>query len=135
MEDIIDQASRAEEIICYYKQMKPISKKEHTTVKTKLKMNKTNDLSGWKNELTKHAGKHLDSSISKILNEAVKHVTTHKEWEYMKIRSIYRGKGNKEEMNNQRGIFITNILSEFFERIIHTKIKNNLTKNKVAVAH
>ena len=110
MGDIIDQATRAREIICYNnKQVKPISKIEYMRVKTKLKMNNANDLSGWKNKFIKHAGKDFESSIFKIPNEVVKHVAIRKEWEYMKIKSTYIGKGNKKERNNQRGIFITNI--------------------------
>ena len=46
----------------------------------------------------------------------------------MKIKLIYKVKGNKTEMNNQRGIFMTNILSKFLERIIHTRNKKNLRK-------
>ena len=63
-----------------------------------------------------------------MLYEVAKHVAIPKEWEYMKIKSIYKGKGNKKEMNNQIGISITNILSKFFERIIHTRNKKNLRK-------
>ena len=61
-----------------------------------------------------------------MLNEVVKHVTIPNESEYMKIKSIYKGKGDKNEMNNQIGIFITDILSKFLERIIHTRNKKNL---------
>ena len=63
-----------------------------------------------------------------MLNEVEKHVTISKEWEYMKIKSIYKGKGNKKEMNNQRGIFIINILSKLLERIMYTRNKENLRK-------
>ena len=70
----------------------------------------------------------MESSTFKMLNEVVKHVTIPKEWEYMKIKSIYKGKGKKKEMNNQRDIIITNILSKSTERIIHTRNKKNLRK-------
>ena len=51
-----------------------------------------------------------------------------KEWEFMKIKSIYKGKGNKKEMNSHRGIYVTNILSKFLDRIIHARNKKNLRK-------
>ena len=51
--------------------------------------------------------------VFKCLLDVAKHVTIPIEWEYMKRKSIYKGKGNKKEMNNQRVIFITNILSKF----------------------
>ena len=95
MEDIIDQATIAREIICNNKQVKPISKIEYRKVRTKLKMNKANDLNGWKNEFIKHAGKYLEISIFEMLNEVVRYVTMPKKLEFMKISSIYRGNGNK----------------------------------------
>ena len=72
-------------------------------------MNKANYLSGWKNKFIKHAGKGLASSILKMLNEVVRHVTIPKQWEYTKIKPIYTGKGNKKEMNNKKDIFMNNI--------------------------
>ena len=53
-----------------------------------------------KNEFIEHGNRDLDSSIFLMLNEVIKHVTMPKEWEYMKIKSIYKGKGN----NNKRTI-------------------------------
>ena len=39
-----------------------------------------------------------------MLQIVAKHVTMPTEWEYMKILSIYKGNGIKNEMNNQRCI-------------------------------
>ena len=86
MEDIIDLATRAREIICHNKQVRPISMMEYSRVKTKLKMNKANDLSGWKNEFNKHTRKDLESGLFKMLIEVVRHVTIHKVWDYVKIK-------------------------------------------------
>ena len=99
-------ATRAREIICYNKEVRRISIIEYMRAKTKLKMNKANDLSGGKNDFIRPAGKDLESSIFLMLNEVVRHVAMPNEWECMKIKSIYRGKGNKKEMNNQRDICI-----------------------------
>ena len=48
-----------------------------------------------------------------MLNEVVIHVAMPIEWECIKLKSIYKGRGNKKsiEMSNQRGIFITSVLS------------------------
>ena len=48
-----------------------------------------------------------------MLNEVVRHVAIPKEWEYMNINQYIKEKSIK--MNNQIGIFITNILSKFLE--------------------
>ena len=49
-------------------------------------MNNANDVSGWKNEFIKPVEKNFESSILKMLDEVVRHVTMPKEREYMKIK-------------------------------------------------
>ena len=79
VEDIIDQATIAREIICYNKKVKPILKITYIRLQSKLKMNKANDVSGRQNELIKHAGKDLESSILKIFNEVARHASIPKD--------------------------------------------------------
>ena len=63
-----------------------------------------------------------------MINEVVKHVAIPKEWENMKMKSVYKVKGYNKEMNNQRSIFMPNILSKFLERILYARNKKNLRK-------
>ena len=37
-------------------------------------------------------------------------------WENMKIKSIYKGKNSRKEMNNRKGLFITSVISKLFEK-------------------
>ena len=64
----------------------------------------------------------------------------------MRIKSIYKNKGKKEVLNNQRGIFLTSSLQKIFERIIlnrqYSKIdsamsecQNGARKNRSSIEH
>ena len=44
----------------------------------------------------------------------------------MKIKSCYKNKGSRSEMTNQRGIFITNVVSKIFERILLNRNRDRL---------
>ena len=55
------------EIKCCSKHVKSILGREYKTVKSKLKINKETELSGWTNELIGHAGNDLGRSIFRCL--------------------------------------------------------------------
>ena len=57
------------------------------------------------------------SSISKIVSIIDSYQTIPTEWNKMKIKSIHK-KGPKNKMKNKRGLFIKNIISKIYERII-----------------
>ena len=52
-----------------------------------------------------------------------------KELKEVKIKSIYKNKGNRDEMKYQRGIFITSTLTKLFEKIVRNRNKENLTES------
>jgi hypothetical protein len=110
---------------------KPITIEELEPVIRKLKNNKASDVNGMRNEYIKYAGLKLKQSLLKLLNEILITITVPKRWEKMRIRTIYKNKGDKKEIKNYRGIFITNIVSKVFEKILHnrnqTKIDDSLT--------
>ena len=51
------------------------------------------------------------------------------ELETVLIKFIYKEKGKKDEMKNQRGIFITSIITKLFEKIIRNRNKEKLQEN------
>ena len=65
--------------------------------------------------------KNLDKSIHVMLNEISKTRNIPLEWQTMKIKSIYKNKGSRKQMKNQRGLFITNILSKLMEKILYNR--------------
>ncbi len=87
--------------------------------KKELKKKKAPDLQGWRNEYITSAGKDLTDSILMMLNEVAKNQRVPNEWRDMIIKSIYKNKGNVNEMTNQRGLFLTSILSKVMEKIVY----------------
>ena len=47
---------------------------------------------------------------------------TPESWNNILISTIYKKKGSKKHLNNQRGIFITPIISKIFEKLIKNRI-------------
>ena len=68
-----------------------------------LNNNKVADLEGWKSEYVKYAGNSLLHSIQSLLKE-IGRGEVPEELKTVLIKSIYKEKGKKDEMKNQRGI-------------------------------
>ena len=52
-----------------------------------------------------------------MFNEIDTSNTSPKAWENMIIKSIYKGKNSRKEMDNRRGLFITSVISKLFEKV------------------
>ena len=48
------------------------------------------------------------------------------QWNLVKIVTIYKKKGSKKELKYYRGIFLTIVISKIFEKLIKTRIEDNL---------
>ena len=84
----------------------------------KLKRKKAEDFDGWKNELILAGGTEMKISLKHMCNKIFKDLITPEQWDHVIVKSIYKNKGAKLEMENRRGIFLTMILSKFFENMI-----------------
>ena len=51
------------------------------------------------------------------------------EWQKVKIKSIYKNKGSKKDLNNQRGIFLTSNVQKAFERVILNRQYPNIDQS------
>lgn len=56
-----------------------------------------------------------------LINAILKSQIIHDRWKSMKIKSLYKNKGSRNEMKNRRGVFITSIVSKIFEKIIYNR--------------
>eukprot|EP00111_Clytia_hemisphaerica_P015501 TCONS_00045769-protein len=97
---------------------KEITAKEIEIALKKLKSKKAADEGGVRAEYFMYGGEDLKISLLNILNEILKEGTIPEKWKKMRIKSIYKNKGSRNEMKNQRGIFITNVVSKIFERVL-----------------
>ena len=80
----------------------------------KTKSNRAPDRSKWKAEWIKKGGKEMEKSLSKLFNRIEEERQVPRQWDQILIRSLYK-KGPKEDLGNQRGIFLTNIISKIYE--------------------
>ena len=47
-------------------------------------------------------------------------------WKRVNIKSLYKNKGDKRGLNNQRGIFLLSAVQKLFEKMILDRIINQL---------
>ena len=66
-------------------------------------------------------------SIVKICNLIDEQKIIPNEWEKMTIQTLHK-KGDKRQMKNKRGIFLTNILSKVYEKIIKQRNQEEFVK-------
>ena len=111
------------------KSLKLIEKEEIEKAIQKLKANKAGDLGGMRNEFIMYAGEDLKESLQSLLNEIMQSGEIPNKWENMKIKSIFKNKGDNKLMKNQRGLFITSIVSKIFERILLERNKEIISKS------
>ena len=80
-----------------------------------LKNNKAPGLDEITNEILKKGGKDIAESLRAMFNKILRGNKCPGEWQKVKIKSIYKNKGSKEDLNNQRGIFLTSNVQKVFE--------------------
>ena len=92
----------------------------------KLKNKKAGDKEGWTNEMLKNGGEEMERSIGKMFQKIHDAGTVPKQWDEMQIKSLYKNKGSRSEMKNRRGIFLTNIISKLFERVLLRRTEEHI---------
>ena len=86
-------------------------------MKKSLKKRKAGDAEGWMYEMIIYAGKDLEESIKLMINAVLKTKTMPEEWNIMDILPIDKTNGYLE-MNQKRGLFLTNVISKCVEKIL-----------------
>ena len=61
-----------------------------------------------------------------IFNLVMKKGRPPKAWKRVNIKSLYKNKGDKRDLNNQRGIFLLSAVQKLFEKMILDRIMNRL---------
>ena len=116
-EKIVDITMKAIEIIALQEEPERIEEETVEKIVNGLKNKKSRDLSSWKNEYIKTGGDQMLKSIITIMDIVDETYITPSEWDQLKIKSIHK-KSTKTKMKNKRGLFITNVISKVYERII-----------------
>ena len=96
-----------------------------------LKKNKTRDPLGLINEIFKPnvAGADLEKSLIKLFSK-IKHEISFPEFmQFVNIVCIYKGKGDKMDLQNDRGIFIVNVIKSIFMKGVWSEVYDTLDEN------
>ena len=107
-----------------------VTPEEVRKVVNELKRKKAPDTEGFRNEYVKGGGEEMIVSLVVLFNAILKELSAPEQWEKVKVKSIYKNKGKHTEMKNRRGIFLTNVLSKVFEKILLEKIGPGMKINK-----
>ena len=74
------------------------------------------DRRGWRAEWIRNGGEEIENSPVKLFDRMERENTILIQWNQIIIRSIHK-KGPKEDLANQRGIFLINIVSKVYEKV------------------
>ena len=86
-----------------------------------LKPNKCRDPHGMINELFKPGviGKNLETSLLTLLNKVKEEMIIPEFMELVNIVSIYKGRGEKSNLQNDRGIFLVNLVRSILMKLVY----------------
>ena len=126
------------EELCYrridYSKMqstKPWTKSQLRKVLKKLKDNKSRDPHGLVNEIFKPGviGNDLEESLLQLLNKVKMEVSFPTFMHLVDIVAIYKGRGQKIDLANERGIFIVNIFRAILMKMIYEDNYSTVDEN------
>ena len=94
----------------------------------KLDVKKAKDRDEWSNEIVVRGGEEMLKSLCKITESIDQTLCVPGEWNKMAIKAVDK-KGRKLLMPNKRGLFLTNIISKVYERIIKKRNEGDVKKS------
>ena len=85
-----------------------------------LKRRKCKDGSGWNNEVILNGGEEMIKSLKKIFNEIETLRMVPEQWNEVIVKAINKP-GSVLEMENKRGLFLTDVISKLYEKILKNR--------------
>ena len=138
--DLINYQERTK-LICklYVEQSKTVkmpdySKEEFNQALSKLKKKKSCGRDKIPPEILLNWGYRLKVLSLKVMNAIKNSQEVPNQWLNVLISTLYKNKGSKKMLVNQRGIFLKQILSKIFERLNMNRIESNIKKIDVCQA-
>ena len=92
---------------------------------SELKKKKCQDEWGWKNEIIITGKDEMKRSLMNLFNRMEKEKVTPSQWNEVLINTIPK-KGSCLEMDNKRGLFLTEVVSKVYEKVIKNRNKKNI---------
>ena len=128
IEDNVRRMIRGIEVLAQVTKEAPCDREVTKEVISKLKMKKSGDRDGWRNEMISMGGEEMERSINIIMSRISKTLQVPEEFNLMTILAIHK-KYSKLLMENKRGLFLTNIISKVVERITKKRNSSDMKKN------
>ena len=116
-EETIKLVEQGMEILAGKEKPQQTTKDDVEMIVKNLDVKKARDSGSWSNLDIKEGGEEMISSLHKIFRKMESEMDIASEWESMDIKPIHK-KGLRSQMNNKRGIFLTNNIGKVFEKII-----------------
>ena len=113
------------------KQSDPWTNKELETVLKSLKNNKSMDPNGMINEVFKEGclGKDLKEALLKLFNGVKSNMHIPMFMSLSNITTIFKNKGSRMDLNNDRGIFIQTVMKKILDKLIYVENYKDIDKN------
>ena len=67
-------------------------------------------------------GADIERSLVLMFNKIKEEISIPEFMKFMNIVCIYKGKGNKMDLQNDRGIFIVNVIKSIFMKVVWSEI-------------
>eukprot|EP00112_Aurelia_sp_Birch-Aquarium-sp1_P026251 Seg92.1 transcript_id=Seg92.1/GoldUCD/mRNA.D3Y31 product="LINE-1 retrotransposable element ORF2 protein" pseudo=true protein_id=Seg92.1/GoldUCD/D3Y31 len=117
------------EMIARNTKHKAVTTEELKSTIKQLKRKKAGDTKMFKNEMLQWGGRDLIESIKNTFNKIMKEQEIPESWNNMIVKSIYKKKGDRAEMKNRRGLFLTNIISKLFEKVLANRNRERIEQS------
>ena len=108
-----------------------ITKKDVEDQIRRLKNKTTIDKQGTNNVIIKNGGKDLVESLTMIFIMIDNLKVQPDQWVEMIVNSVYKNKGDRKDLENRRGLFITNSISKLYDKV---KMHENNAKFSMELA-
>ena len=117
--------------ICSLSRSPPITREKVNKVLSQLKSNKARDPHGLINEIfhLNVIGEDLKESLFLLYTRIKEELEIPEIMEFANITSIYKGKGEKNDLQNEIGIFGINLFRSILLKIIYNDEYENIDKN------
>ena len=87
------------------------------------------DVLGFDTKLLYVASDCVSSIITKIINLSLSTAKVPRDWKYSRVTPVYKGKGNKDDMNNYRPISVIGHLAKVMEKVVQKQLLHYLLSN------
>ena len=107
----------------------PITEKEIRKVIKSLKRGKSPGMDEISNEIFINAGENLIKNLLNMFNYIWENEEIPDDLMKISIKTIYKGKGHTNDLNNHRGLFLSSCVFKFLEKIILNRVSPRLEKS------